>query len=354
MKVLMFVNRFYPQIGGVEKHTLNIARELVKLGISVKIVTIKDNIYLDEYERLEGIDIFRLKYTNICNIPKTKRIRAYFWLLIHISLILETDIIHCHDFSTFWNWYLPFRFLLPWKKVFVTFHGWEGIFPPEKKVISKRKVTENFTEGNICIGDYISKWYGTKPDIVSYGGVQLQQHHIKQNGLRCIYIGRLEKDTGIDTYLNALIVLKDKYNVNLKTNICGDGTLRLDIQNKARKNGLDCIFHGFVKDVEIYLNDVTYCFTSGYLSMLEAMVQKKVVISTFDNDLKKDYLCMIPEYDKKIIVAQEPEELAEKIYFILNNEQHYNNLVNKGFEWAVQNSWDEMAKKYLKLWSKGV
>jgi len=71
-------------------------------------------------------------------------------------LIQEADIVHCHDV---FFWYLPFRFLYPKKKVFTTFHGWEGIFPPKWQAKVIRNISEKLSFGNICVGDFIRKWY---------------------------------------------------------------------------------------------------------------------------------------------------------------------------------------------------
>ena len=85
------------------------------------------------------------------------------------SLIKEADVIHAHDV---YFWYFPFRFLFPFKKSFVTFHGYES-YPIRKKAIMVRKLSEYLANGNIIVGDFIKKWYGTTPNYVIYGGVEI-------------------------------------------------------------------------------------------------------------------------------------------------------------------------------------
>ena len=51
----------------------------------------------------------------------------------------------------------------------MTFHGYEGFEAPNWKQIFWHKLAAWLTKGNICIGDFHKKWYGVKPDFVSYG-----------------------------------------------------------------------------------------------------------------------------------------------------------------------------------------
>ena len=165
MKILMFAPLFHPHIGGVEKHVKRLSEELIKKGYEVTVVTINYNQSLPDFQVLSRIKVYRF--------PKMRLPKIWFWICKYRKLIKSADIIHCHDFSTFIYWYLPFRFLYPLKPVFITFHGYEGITPIPKKTLFKRKVTEFLTRGNICIGDYIPKWYGTKASFISYGGVDI-------------------------------------------------------------------------------------------------------------------------------------------------------------------------------------
>ena len=123
MKVLFLTHYFYPHIGGVEKHVLEISRDLIAKNHKVTIVTERYDDSLSEHEVFENIEIYRFSYPH-------KRFKGlseiWKWLWKKRNLIKESDIIHCHDVFI---WYLPFRFLFPLKKVFTTFHGWEGVYP---------------------------------------------------------------------------------------------------------------------------------------------------------------------------------------------------------------------------------
>lgn len=164
MTILFLTARFWPECGGVEKHALEVGKELVNRGHKVIVIS-ENHGGLRDRENYKGIEIYRIK------INATERIKKFIiwlWLLKNRKLIEKSDIIHCHDV---FYWFLPFRFLYPKKPVFTTFHGYETKYLPAKKAIIIRKISEKLSWGNICVGDYIKKWYGTKPDFVTYGGV---------------------------------------------------------------------------------------------------------------------------------------------------------------------------------------
>jgi len=230
------------------------------------------------------------------------------------------------------------RFLYPKKPVYTTFHGWEGVFPPRKKAILIRKLAEKLSWGNICVGDYIRKWYGTKPRYVTYGGVNLEQRVDRPSQPDAVFIGRLDKDTGLPIYIKALDILNTKYQILF----LGDGPLKKEAERYGK-------VLGFVENVRPYILQSRFVFTSGYLSILEAMVTKRLVFSVYDNPLKKDYLKMAP-FGKWIVIESEPKKLTEKIKYFLNHPEEEEKLVEKAYNWAIKQSWNKAVELYLKLW----
>ena len=190
MKILFLTRRFYPEIGGVEKHVYEVSRELIKRGNEVTILTevpsatkvkSNNNYHLTDLSDIYGInskepvksvqnDIFKtgkihIVRLNFGNQDWFQKFRVWATMFTQSAAIREADVIHCHDV---FFWYFPFRFLYPRKKVYTTFHGYETKFPPTIKAKLVRKISEKLSYGNICIGDFIKKWYGTKPDFVTY------------------------------------------------------------------------------------------------------------------------------------------------------------------------------------------
>ncbi len=158
MKMLFLSRLYFPHIGGVEKHVREVSKRLVARGHEVKIVTEKFDSSLKDLEAVDGIGVHRIPHGNKWNIWREMKRNEH--------LLDWADIIHAHDV---YFWLIPYKLMHPFKKTFVTFHGWEGKYPVPFKNKMVRKISEWAANGNICVGDYISKWYGTKADFVTYG-----------------------------------------------------------------------------------------------------------------------------------------------------------------------------------------
>jgi len=345
VKILFLTRLYYPHIGGVEKHIQKISKKLIKKGHKITIITEKDIIREKEFEIKDAIKIYRIP---IITNQKLKKFSIWLWLFKQQKLIHEADIIHAHDVAF---WYFPFRLLYFDKPFFVTFHGYEGEKPPTPKVILIRKISEKIAQGNICIGDFIKKWYGTKPTLISYGATEKTRNskiQITNDKYDCCFIGRLAKDTGIITYLEALKILKEHGN-NLKLVICGDGPQSKKAKKFAQKNLLKTTFLGFVKNPETYLSNSRFAFVSRYLAILEAAQAKKLIFATYDNEIKKDYLTMMP-IASSIVINKTPQKLAQKIEYFLNHPKDTQKLINQSYLWTRNQTWEKITQSYLNLW----
>lgn len=331
MKVVFLSPKFYPDIGGVEKHAFEVAKLLAKRN-EVAVITEGKR---DKKEKIGRIKIFRFHF------GKKNWFRKFIiWgkILKYRKIIERADIVHCHDV---FFWYIPLRIIYPGKKVFITFHGYETVFPPTAKAIFIRKLSEKLSNGNIAIGEYIKKWYGTNPNTVVYGASESQSktHKFRRKGkLRILFIGRIEKDTGVEIYSEVLKRLK-----NYKFEACGDGTLRENF-NKFGK------VHGFVKDLDKYIKRADIIFTSSYLSMIYAMKQKKAIFAVFNNPLKEDYLKMTP-FGKWVYTAGSVKILERKIKKAVKNNKQREKNIDLSYNWVREQTWKQITEKYISLWN---
>jgi len=287
---------------------MEVSKRLVKKGNKVTVLTEDYSEELKKRENIENISVFRIKY------PKIKFVGLLIiWLNIikNRHLIQQADIIHIHDVFI---WYLPLRFIFAKKKVFITFHGWEGKYPIPKISIIQKRMAWKLTEGNICVGNYISKYYGIKSDIVTFGGVNTERDVLKKVKNSIVYVGRLEKGTGLRPFLGWL---KNNHKYNIE--FCGDGSLRNECEKFGKVKGFS--------DPTLFLKRSEYCAPGGYLSALEAMVCKCKILVFWHNPLKKDYWQTAPFYG-----------------WIKNNN------TEAAYIWARTQTWDKIAEEYLTLW----
>ncbi len=337
-KILFFCRLYYPHIGGVEKQVGELGKRLVKKGYEVTVITEKYNDFLKNKEYKDGVLILRFK------VPKIKYIGLFYiwyWLLRNISVIRESDIVHAHSV---YIWYWLFRFLFPKKPSYVTFHGWEGKYPIPLKNIVIRKIDAFFSNKNITISDYVEKYYGIKANKLMYTSVDLPKVATnKRKNLRSLlYVGRLDEDTGIVKILKMLRYIKKK-GIKIRMDFCGDGPLR----NKCEKFGK---VHGFVNP-HIFYQKAFICLSPGHTSILEAFTYKCLVVTTYNNPVKRDYLNMTP-FKNWIILENDPKNMANVILSYLKRPSEANKKIERAYNWVKKQNWEMGLKMYLDLWKQ--
>lgn len=344
MNILFLTRRFFPSVGGVETHVLEISKRLVAMGHTVTVIAEELNVARNTVTHKSthsGIEVLRIK-GGANDWFKKFRIWEQMWSLRKI--IKNADIVHCHDV---FFWYFPLRLLYPGKHVYTTFHGYETIFPVDKKAIIVRKISEKLSSGNICIGDYISKWYGTKPDYVTYGGVEIfnSQFSISDeeinSKMRITLIGRMDKDIGVNTYLKAIDALKKK-GIRFSFKAYGAGKLTKKVGKYGR-------LAGFSNDPIKVMEGSDIIFCSSYLLILQALVLKKVVVAVYENPLKEDYLRKSP-FANYIFICKDANEVSRVVTSVEKDAWKYNSMIEKGYDFAKEQTWDRVTNTYRMLW----
>lgn len=356
---IVFVSRLYlPHLGGVEIHLKEISNILIKAGHEVSIVTAKNDKKLSDFVESDGIKIYRIQLDDFDgerNHVKQNKIKTKTAVWHEIqklrNLFIEADIVHVHD--VFW-WLLPIYKDIK-NKVYITFHGWETKFPVPINAKIHRFLVSKLVKGSIHVGDFIQNFYWDKPDFVTYGGINpmrftksnQQKNDVKNDGkmaqLNFTFIGRLEKDTDINLYLDFLQMLKDK-KIDFKVTFVGDGSLK----NQCQKYGTVI---GFVKNISKYIVDSDIVFASSFLSILEAQCLGKVVLAFYSNELKKDYLELYPG-SKFMFITNSVDNMLAKLELILKSRKLFHHMELEAKQFAQQQTWDKVVDIYLKLWNQ--
>ena len=183
---------------------------------------------------------------------------------------------------------------------------------------------------------------------MSYGGANKVDDLSLNKEEYILFVGRLADDTGIWDYIKVWEIVS-KHNNELKFIICGDGILQSEIEHYIKEKNINgIIFKGFVSDVEKYIKDARVIFTAGYLGILEAFSYKKNVIAIYDNELKKDYLKMIPNYENMMWVVDNDRERMIKVF---NKAINDSSKKEEAYRYALANSWKKVKEDYYKLWN---
>lgn len=333
-KTILFLTRLYhPHIGGVENHVRILTQELLNKGYQVVVLTEQFEPGLKRTEIIDRVKVVRIP---IGPNSLVKKFYIWKWVVFNAVFFYRFDIVHVHDVF-FWLYpLLPFGF---YKRSAITFHGYEG-FPIKKSWIIQRKIAEFTTKGSICVGDFMKKWYFARPTYVTYGGVRLTRENAKVSSQSAVFFGRLDDQTGILQYIKAYKIIKKKYPKFILT-VVGEGSLGSKIPD-------DVNILGFQENVEDLIASNRFVFVSRYLSMLEALVQKKEVIAVYNSPIMKDYLEMSP-FKKYVQIARDENDIVNFVRKSIEKGTDTNK-IDKGYYWASRQTWNKVCDFYLRLW----
>ena len=338
-KIVQITPKYFPSLGGVEKHVAAVNAELLAQGYEVVVLTTQHDKQLLVCEIVDGIEVYRLPFKSIHN-----KFETWKWIQGK-QRVFENTIVQVHDVA--W-WLVP---VLPkfYRKFFITFHGWEGIYPVPFFNKLQRLLFARFAEKTIHVGAYIQKFYWDKPTIVLYGGVTDTTKTVpapktpNATKITCVFVGRLVHENDIERYIELLEILK-KSGVSVEMQWVGDGALKTSCQKYGTVTGM-------VSDVNTYIDKADFVFASSYLSILEAQLQQKVVCSLYSHNLKKEYLTSYPG-SNWMLTAQSAQEMSKNIFDLLSDKKKFIELSQGAHNFAKQQTWKKVAEQYLNLWSE--
>jgi glycosyltransferase involved in cell wall biosynthesis len=287
MNTLFLTRIANPHVGGVERH-IHEVKKILERGGNVKVISEADIKY-------PKVIFFGLVY-------------IWFWFFRNRKLIQKTDIVHIHDVFV---WYLPFRFLYPNKRTVTTVHGLEFDNPTTVSSLIQKKLAVRLSDKSVGVGHFLEKYIGVKFNLISYGAAHFTNKKYKKIKNTVLYVGRLEENTGILSFLKWL----DK-NPKYKVEFCGDGPLRSECEKYGKVHGF-CNPDQYYKKAEIAV-------PGGYLAALEALSFNCKLKLFWNNKIKEDYWKMSPFYKLK------GDELKK---------------------WAKKQTWEKLANEYLDLYN---
>lgn len=334
MKILFLSRLFYPHIGGVEKHVEKVSLQLIKNGYSVTILTEQYEGSLNIKDSHENIPIVR--------IPRDvldSKWKMWSWILKHKTFFQQFDVIHIHD--VFW-WVTPLIALGSKIPMYMTFHGWEGTYPIPLNAKVWKKAAALYTKENICVGNFIEKWYDIKADKITFGATD-QQPLIDGDKDRIVVLGRISHDNDLPLVIESLKKLKEAY-PQLKIRFLGDGDYALEAEKVGK-------VLGFKEDITEDLQQARWVITSSYLSIIDSLASGRYVFSFYTNPLKKDYLFTFPANEQLSIVDNQSDFISQfsRVY---EDKKAIDEKIKKGQAWALQQTWENVTQMYVDMWTK--
>ena len=300
MKILMIGHYFYPVVGGVEIHMMNLARDLIKRGHSVVVFTSNSDFSgqrLPESDTVNGIRIIRFR-----SIPS---------LMSFIKSLKPSDydVIHCHLFRSV---FVAFSVIAGKKAGFPLVLTTHGVFPSLSFGMSVKKFVFDKTLGHMVlsrVNRIIALTESDRQAMIDLGA-DLQKIDIVPNSIRfedflelssgdlfkqefridnfILYVGRLDwnKGKGLEYVIQAMPKIKQ---LGLKLVIIGEdmGYKAKLIEMVKKLNMEDSIIFTGKVSFDLLLSAYAACtlfmlpsFYEGLPTVvLEAMAYKKPAVA---------------------------------------------------------------------------
>ena len=134
--------------------------------------------------------------------------------------------------------------------------------------------------------------------------------------------------------------------------VYGGGTLEAELRSRAEAGYLPVRFHGWVENAQEKLSDACFAFVPGRLAIQEAMARKRLVIATYVNKLRRDYVADEP-FSPHLLIGASAEEIAQHVARMTVEHDERKRLTNDAFEYARTLTWEHTAREYLAVWHRG-
>lgn len=385
MRILM-LSWEYPPVshGGLARHVQDLSEALVRKGIEVFVVT-QGSAELPADEIINGVRVLRTIPVAVTANNFVEDILQLNFQLLERALVLfreldnNLDIIHGHDWLVFWaSKVLKHSFTTP---LIYTIHATEfgrnqGIYNDMQRYINDLEWYASFEAWKLIVcsqymNNEVRNLFQVPEDkaVVIGNGVNEQNYrgdsspayrdfYASPDEDIVFYVGRIVREKGIQVLIQAIPEIL-KTNPKTKFVIAGKGPYLDNLRSLAEYLGVAerVYFTGFISDRErnnLYRIADVAVFPSLYepfgIVALEAMVTRTPVIVSEVGGLAE----FVRDGENGLTVKpNDPQQLAEKIRFLLNNKERAREMASRAYEIVKRDfTWDEIANKTLAVYEE--
>lgn len=372
----IFSAQFLPHVGGVENYTYHMAKELVKKGHEVTIVT--SNVEkVQAYEKLQGINVYRLPCYNFVNgrFPVFKLSKEFFEVNKIISkqkydLIIINTRFYIHSlYGLFFGLLKKNRTIfIEHGTIHLTMHNFlldilgnslEHIFTFVEKIFCK----EFYGVSEACLEwleHFHIKGRGTLYNAIDLQEIEMQKkvpicsfrenYGISKESIVITFTGRLVKEKGVLTLIEAFLNI-NKENEKLYLFIAGDGDEENAV-NSVENNNILPLGRITREEIIALLKETDiFCLPSDSegmpTSVLEAAACRNYIVTTYKGGAKE----LILDEQYGIIMKSNDEKTVEKaLRLAIEQKDSRENAVELTYNRLKDNfTWEKVAQKIVDL-----
>jgi len=354
-----------PHVGGIERYTLNLIKQFVRLGYKPVVITSNYDSNDGYYEEVDGVVIIRLPIYNIFRnrypiIRLNKKKRELMSKLdnYNISAIIVNTRFHLtsHVGVNYAN-----KMKIP---VYLIEHGSNYVTLDNKFIDFFANRYEDIltyflkkrVNGFYGVSDACGKWlrrFNINAKGTWYNSIDMEDRElskIKHKEINFLYAGRIIKQKGVYNILVSFRNLVEKYD-NIHLYIAGDGPELADYQKQfnydrihflGKLNYDELIDYYAICDIFLY----PPLWPEGLpSSILEAGMMRCAVVATAQGGIVE----IIDDNKNGVIVSNEINDLEEAMDKLIIDDKLRNHFADALYDTIKSKfTWEVMARKILK------
>lgn len=372
MKIVQLSPYFYPHLGGVESHVLELSKHLIERGHEVIVVTTRLE-GSKKKSRVEGVPVRRVKpLTILLSTPIVPKVT-------NVLLDIDFDILHSHSpppLMSFFGVRATNKMKVPHVYTYHCDLEIPHIFGPPIVHVYQNTIGA-YTVSNADKIITTTPSYGATSRVVWYRDANIipnavdtdrfhpknrgekvrKKHNIEKNQKMVMYVGRIVFHKGLEYFVRAA----NYFSEDVKFVLVGTGDFREELEKIVGEEDLKekVIFAGRVSNEELpNYYAATDVFVLPSVSRLEAFgivaleaMASEVPVVVSDIPGVRD---VITEGRNGLLAEpMNPADIGGKVRTILENPELAKRMGKNGREWVLENfTWKKVAADIEKVYEK--
>ena len=365
MRILYWVQRFWPHIGGVEVHATRFLRAMQERGFELTVLTSPGDRDLPSVDSFEGIPVHRMRFEAALSSGDPAQIASVRRRITALRREISPHLVHLHltDPSVFFH--LITRHERPCATLLSLRVMLEGDLDRNESVLSKALSAAEWITANS--GAVLTDLLAHRPEIAGRSSVihnalepsDLSPTPLDFSAPTLLLLGRLVRDKGFDVALRALSDVIRRYPATCMI-VAGDGPARPELESLITELGLgDRVrFRGWVEPEKVpaLINEATLVVMPSRwreafgLVALQAAQQARPVVAARVGGLPE----VVVDGESGILFAREDHaELARGIVRLLDDPRLAISLGETGRRLAGERfGWNRHLNRYVELYRR--
>jgi glycogen synthase len=331
MRILFWSDTFWPIIGGVEVLGGYFIRALKARGHEIIVVARRDTDDLPDVDCYHGIPVYRFPFRTAVQARNLGRVVDLRERLAAVVRAFKPDVVHVYHSGPGLYFYL----LACGSRsapVIMTLHQTyvDPLLTPDSV---RGRLMRSARWISSCSASVLEVTRQQLPEIKSYSSVisnslempTLEPAPLPFDPPRVLCLGRVIQQKGFDVSLTAWKTLAGRF-PGARLVIAGNGLARPDLEQQARRLGLDCVdFLGWVPpdDVPALINSCTLMLMPSRIEpfglvALQAAQMGRPIVATRVDGLPE---VVVHEKTGWLVDADDSHALAQAIAFLLDHPE---------------------------------